>query len=131
MHARIVTAVAVAAGVFGGVIGALATAATQSAASPAAIAAAVQRVTDSSAERSLKSIDSSLKTVNGNLATVSGDLAVLDRPLSGYLGSALYALESEMFDICLKTQSTTVVCHTPVVVQIPAFARGSADRSRR
>jgi hypothetical protein len=69
--ARAIAAVALAAGTLGGTIGALATAAIQSQASPQAIAAAVQRVSDSNAEQSLRSINAKLGTVNTNLATLA------------------------------------------------------------
>lgn len=56
-----------ASGAFGGTIGSVVTAATQSQASPSAIAAAVQRVQDSSAEATLRRVDSDLATLNAAL----------------------------------------------------------------
>jgi hypothetical protein len=75
MHKLIV--VALASSAFGGVIGALATAATQSQASPQAIVAAAQRVSDSSADRSLTAISSQLRSltaIDSQLQTITASL---------------------------------------------------------
>jgi hypothetical protein len=68
---RTVAAIAIASGTFGGTVGALATAAVQSQASPQAIAAAVQRVQDSAADRSLRSISGTLGGIKAQLAAPS------------------------------------------------------------
>lgn len=67
---RTIAAIALAAGTFGGTVGALATAAVQSQASPRAIAAAVQRVQDSSADRSLSAINSEMRSVANDMEEV-------------------------------------------------------------
>jgi uncharacterized phage infection (PIP) family protein YhgE len=89
MHNKLI-ALALASATFGGAIGALATAAVQSQASPEAIAAAVQRVSDSNAEQSLRSIDAKLTTLDTDLNPNSGEIY----QLAYGLGTQFQKLES-------------------------------------
>lgn len=103
LHA--IAAVALASGAFGGAVGALATAATESQASPTAIAAALQRVQDTKAEQ--------------RLGTISSELNLLD--------GERYAIENDLYDICLSTQLTAASSSStppvPEVCSSPPLAR--------
>jgi hypothetical protein len=115
---RTIAAIALASGTFGGSIGALAAAAVQSQASPQAIAAAVQRVTDSQAERSLRTISGALRSLGSTANTLRAELQTLDRSFSGTINSPLYTIQSQLFDICLNTISgggVPVTCPTPTI----------------
>lgn len=92
-NTRGMIAMMLAAGTFGGVIGALATAATQSQANPQAIAAAVQKVSDASADRSLRSIRQ--------------DLDQVARPSKVPLNFVLATVQSELYAICRNVQPSS------------------------
>lgn len=104
MESRKLAAVAIASGVFGGTAGVLATAATQSQANPEAIAAAVQKVQDSSADRSLRSIQSSLGSIASSLSTVAANTHSLrsDVYAADYRSAQSAWLETNALDLWLQ-----------------------------
>jgi hypothetical protein len=112
-----IVAVALAAGTFGGTIGALATAAIQSQASPEAIAAAIQRVSDSSAEQSLRGINAKVGTANTRLATLNSNLVGLNSNLVTLAhglgvdaaGGALQGVARNLSRICQGTAAEPLV----------------------
>ena len=107
----------VAASTLGGTIGSLATAATQSEASPQAIAAAVQKVRDSGAEQTLRSIDNKLGAVQQGVAQFHTDSATAAVEItnavklaSHYAGLDTSDTYLELVAICRNTASNPVVC---------------------
>jgi hypothetical protein len=107
----------VAASTLGGTIGSLATAATQSDASPQAIAAAVQKVRDSGAEQTLRSIESRLGSVEQEVAQFHTDSATAAvaitqavKRASTYAGQDASALYLQLLQICRNTASGSTYC---------------------
>lgn len=110
---RAVAATALASATFGCVIGAFAMAATQSQASSQAIAAAVQKVSDASADRSLKSIRQ--------------DLDPIARPSNLRLSSVLATMERQLYDICENTKPPPP---SFTICQFPNLSAGKDARNR-
>ncbi len=106
-----IAAVALASGTFGGTVGALAASAVQSQASPAAIASAVQKVSDTSAEQNLHSIDVELGTIVRDLDPNRGEVFQLASGLGSdfrTIHADLAGVSHNVKQICINTSPSSM-----------------------